>query len=187
MPPRCGGYIQSLKWKTSSGPTTRSSGGDPSAAPQRAQRVRAAGRRAAGDARRLRPARTRSHASRGRSPARTRRPRPLPPTPRRSRAASRGCSCRRRCARATAATRRRRSSPGRRVPDRVEVEAEQARVLRALHELGRLRAGEMSKATRQTPCCGVSGKTSGRWSVLGEIRIVRAGVVPVTAIVCARP
>ncbi len=47
-----------------------------------------------------------------------------------------------------------------------------------------LRAGEMSKATRQTPCCGVSGKTSGRWSVLGEIRIVRAGVVPVTAIVC---
>ena len=50
-----------------------------------------------------------------------------------------------------------------------------------------LRAGEMSKATRQTPCCGVSGKTSGRWSVLGEIRIVRAGVVPVTAIVCGAP
>jgi len=30
IPARCGGYIQSLKWKASSGPTMRSSGGEPS-------------------------------------------------------------------------------------------------------------------------------------------------------------
>ena len=76
-----------------------------------------------------RRARARSRASRAGSRARTRRPRAR--RPRRGRAASRGCSCRRPCADATAARRRRRSSPGGRdVLEAGDEDAERPRIVR---------------------------------------------------------
>ena len=120
---RCGGYIQSVKWSTSNGPSQRSAGGQP----RRDQAVRqpcapmnvfsrsSTGMPASTSGITRRPSGEVGANATTSSPARA-------PRPRRAPGASRGCSCSRPPARATAARRRRRSS--RLVVEREEVGTE---------------------------------------------------------------
>ena len=130
------------------------------AAPAGAERVRGGEREEPRSARDTVQRGRGSPRGRAGSSVRTRRARAVPPRPRTCPRASRGCSSRSRCAGGRAARRRRRSSRGLLVDERVEVRAQpRSSVLPGITSAG-TSVGVTVKRTTQRPLAGSSGTRS---------------------------